>query len=129
MGSRVTLPEDLAAGWTDDTIGWYSSPPSQLHTPAIVWRPDQPFITPEGGTFETVTEQWLAVSVVAVGDEATAMNRLAAVVFALLAYIDPHPSAIWDRVDGPYLDDTTGTPVLTAAAHISRPIDLGGQTP
>lgn len=125
----MTFLEYLADVWNptgDLTAGalFYPYPPSALVAPAVVARPDNPWIEPD--EWCTFRERWLLIAVVSAADPPSLMARLeelAVYVVDLVAATAPVTGAAWDRTDTPFLDETLGVPLMTAAAHITRPHD------
>jgi len=93
----------------------YPAPANQIKPPAIVLRPDDPWIKP-GPALGTLSEAWLAIAVVPAGDPRSGMDTLHTL---LLDVIDGLPPA-WALTDTgrPVVDESTGTPMLAAAARL-----------
>jgi hypothetical protein len=118
MADRVTPGEELAAVLVPlmPAVNVYGAPPAMLKAPALVLRPDEPWIRP-GRALGALTEQWLAVAVAPAGDPRSGMDTLRSI---LLGLIDALPAGWALRDTGrPIIDESTGAPVLAAAARLT----------
>lgn len=108
------LAEVLEAALPDVNV--YAAPTLSIRAPAVVLRPDEPWLRP-GRALGQLTEGYLAVAVAPAGDPRSGMDTLRS---TLLAVIDELPEG-WSLRDvgRPLLDESTGTPVLAAAARLS----------
>lgn len=97
-------------------VNVYAAPTLQIKAPALVLRPDEPWIR-LGPALGTLSENWLAVAVAPAGDPRSGMNTLHTI---LLEVIEALPAG-WSLRDvgRPLLDESTGMPVLAAAARLS----------
>lgn len=96
----------------------YSTPPQQIITPAVVIRPDDPWITPSGGGFTYWVERYVAICVVSSSDPESAIGALYDLVSAV---VDSTEAEGWafESVAAPVIDETTGSPLLAAAVRLS----------
>lgn len=99
-----------------EDVNVYAAPTNSVKAPAVVLRPDDPWIRP-GPALGTLTEGWLAVAVAPAGDPRSGMDTLHTI---LLGVIDALPEGWSIRdVGRPLVDESTGVPVLAAAARLS----------
>lgn len=117
---------------TDELLPWeefasrldgpnvYPAPPSQLVPPAIVLRPSEPWIVPEGMGWDR--ENYVAVCVVSASDPASGLRALYELVRTVVNATDDAFSL--GSVGSPVIDESTGTPVLAATVSIThrRPV-------
>lgn len=98
----------------------YPAPPSQVHPPAIVLRPSDPWVEPEGMGWDR--ENYMAVCVVSASDPASGLRTLYELVGSVIAATDD--AFAFASVNSPVIDDSTGTPVLAATVNLihRRPV-------
>lgn len=94
----------------------YPAPPSQVATPAIVLRPDVPWIIPD--TFGWDKEAYVAVCVVNASDPRSGMTELYGLVQIVMAACDDAFSFV--EAGTPVIDETTGTPLLAATVRVTH---------
>lgn len=118
MADRVTPAEELAPILEEALPGAnvYPAPTSSVKAPAIVLRPDEPWIRP-GRALGQLSEQWLAVAVAPAGDPRSGMDTLRSLLLGVIEAL-PDGWALRD-VGRPLVDETTGVPVLAAAARLT----------
>lgn len=114
----MTPGEGLAAVLEGELVdvNVYAAPTLSVKAPAIVLRPDDPWIRP-GPAFGTLTEGWLAVAVAPAGDPRSGMDTLHTLLLGVIEAL-PDGWALRD-VGRPLVDESTGVPVLAAAARLS----------
>lgn len=97
-------------------VNVYPAPASSIKAPALVLRPDEPWLRP-GRALGQLTEGWLAIAVAPAGDPRSAMDTLRT---TLLVVIDELPDG-WAllEVGRPLVDESTGSPMLAAAARLT----------
>lgn len=86
----------------------YLAPANQIVAPAIVLRPDTPWM--EQSRFCAELERYVAICVVSAstpGDGIALLRTLSLAILSALA-----PPWDWESVDGPVIDESTGTPFL-----------------
>ena len=94
----------------------YPAPVTSIKAPAVVLRPDDPWIRP-GPALGTISEGWLAIAVAPAGDPKSGMDTLRSL---LLGTIDALPAGWALRDTGrPIIDESTGIPMLAAAARLT----------
>lgn len=94
----------------------YPAPAQSIKAPAIVLRPDDPWIQ-LGRTLGAISEGWLAIAVAPAADPVSGMDTLRSL---LLATIDALPDGWQLRDTGrPIVDESTGVPMLAAAARLT----------
>lgn len=99
----------------DAGVNVYDSPPSVLSAPAVVFRPDSPWMAPS--SWCTVAGRWLALACVAVSADPLwdALEDLAA---AVVDVAGDNPAWRWSTTDPPVLDESTSSALVIAAIHI-----------
>lgn len=114
----MTPGEELAAALELELVevNIYPAPTLSVKAPAIVLRPDEPWFRP-GPAFGTLTEAWLAVAVAPAGDPRSAMDTLHTLLVNVIEAL-PDGWALRD-VGRPLIDESTGVPVIAAAARLS----------
>jgi hypothetical protein len=96
-------------------VNVYASPATSIKAPALVLRPDDPWIVP-GPALGALTEAYLAIAVAPAGDPRSGMDTLRTI---LLEAIEALPPDWAHRSTGrPVLDESTGVPMLAAAARL-----------
>jgi hypothetical protein len=94
----------------------YPAPVGSIKAPAVVLRPDDPWIRP-GPAMGTLTEGWLAIAVAPAADPRSGMNTLYSL---LLGVVDALPAGWALRDTGrPIVDESTGVPMLAAACRLT----------
>ena len=94
----------------------YAAPGSSIKAPAVVLRPDDPWIRP-GPALGMLSEGWLAVAVAPAGDPKSGMDTLRSL---LLGVIEALPEGWQLRDTGrPIVDESTGVPMLAAACRLT----------
>jgi hypothetical protein len=111
----MTPWETFASRLTGATATIYPAPPSQVATPAIVIRPDVPWIVPD--SFAWDKEAYVAVCVVLASDPRSGMRDLYALVQAVMAATDDEFAFV--EAGSPVIDETTGTPLLAATVRLT----------
>jgi hypothetical protein len=102
-------------------VNVYPAPVSSIKAPAIVLRPDDPWIR-TGPSFATYTEGWLAIAVAPAGDPRSGMDTLRSMLYGV---IEALPAGWTLRDTGrPIVDESTGVPMLAAAARLSYAVDI-----
>lgn len=97
----------------------YPAPVQSIKAPAVVLRPDEPWIR-TGPAMGTLSEGWLAIAVAPAGDPRSGMDTIRSL---LLGIIDALPDGWYLRETGrPVVDESTGIPVLAAAARLTYAI-------
>jgi hypothetical protein len=114
----VTPGEELAAVLASALPDWnvYGALTSQVKAPALVLRPDEPWITP-GPSLGLLSERWLAVGAVPAADPVSGSRSLHAMLLEVIETL-PEGWALRD-VGRPLLDESTGVPFLAAAARLT----------
>ena len=118
MAHRVTPGEELAAVLvaSDYPANVYAYPAGSIKAPALVLRPDEPWMKP-GPALGLLSEGWLAVAVAPAGDPRSGMDTLRNL---LLELVDTLPAGWAFRETGrPIVDESTGIPMLAAAARLT----------
>ena len=102
--------EDLPSG-----LNLYSEPTEKIEAPAIVVRPDSPWMEPDRFCFDL--EHYSAICVVTAstpGDGIALLRTLSlAIIAALVAPWD------WVNVEAPLIDETTGVPFLANRVRLT----------
>jgi hypothetical protein len=99
-------------------VSVYFAPANQIVAPAVVLRPDNPWITPrDDGTFCFDHQRYVAIAVAKAATPRDAVQMMYAIARAV---IDNLPAG-WrfDSVSSPVLDESTGTAFLAASIRLS----------
>lgn len=97
-------------------VNVYATPTDKLRAPAVVIRPDDPWMIP-GPSLGALSERYLAILVVPAGSPA---DGLAAIHSMMLALIDALPADFALRDGGRMVvDESTGVPLLAAAVRLA----------
>jgi hypothetical protein len=98
---------------------YYVPPTGAIQTPAIVWRPTDPWIERQE-TYRQWVERYVAVCVVLGGPEA--VEKLYSMALAIKEAIDQDPALAswrWEGVGGIVETDQAGFTYLAAAVRLS----------
>lgn len=96
----------------------YSAPANQLVAPALVIRPDEPWITPrDEATFCFDHQHYVAVAVAVAATPSSAMGILYGIAQAVIQGLPE--GWRFDTLGGLVLDDSTGTAFLAAPIRLS----------
>jgi hypothetical protein len=112
--TAAALVAALEAHFTGSGVNVYPAPAKPITPPAVVVRTDQPWREPGG--LCPVRARWLAIAVVAAGTD-----PLWPAAESLVAGIEAAAQEAgwrWTGTDPPYLDESTGAPLLAAAVHV-----------
>ena len=101
----VTLPTGVSI---------ISGPTSQLKPPAVVIRPDNPWLVPS--KFCADEQRYVAIAVVTASTPADGVRKMYAIVKAIKNAVAGSWS--WESVTAPVIDETTGTPFLAASVRL-----------
>lgn len=104
----------LVAGGLEANV--YPAPMQSIKAPAVVLRPDDPWIRP-GPALGTLSEGWLAIAVAPAADPKSGMRTLRDLLGEVLAML-PEGWALRDT-GRPVVDESTGVPMLAAAARLT----------
>lgn len=102
---EVTLP---------DGVSIINGPISQLKPPAVVIRPDQPWLLPSAMCADE--QRYVAIAVVSASTPADGVRKLYAIVKAIKNAVSGAWS--WESVSAPVVDETTGSPLLAASVRL-----------
>jgi hypothetical protein len=110
--------DDLATALEGAELGAnvYPAASDQIRAPAIVIRPDDPWITP-GPAFGGLTEHYLALAAAPAGDPISAQSTIHGLVTGIVDAL-PDGFALVD-VGAIALDESTGTPLLAARVRLA----------
>lgn len=110
--------DDLAAVLADvelpDGVSIISGPTSQLKPPAVVIRPDQPWLMPSAMCSDE--QRYVAIAVVTASTPSDGVRKLYAIVKAIKNAVSGAWS--WESVSAPVVDETTGVPLLAASVRL-----------
>ena len=120
------IPSDelVEALLSDDLLGAnvYPAPAEQIAAPAVVLRPDEPWITkgrPE-------VERYAAVAVVTASSPAQGIAELHRIVHRVMADALSLSGWAWVEVGTAIIDESTGTPFLAARVRLEYRECSGG---
>jgi hypothetical protein len=93
-------------------------PAPQLKPPALVLRPDNPWLIPS--QYCADEQRYVAIAVVTASTPASGVRKMYAVIKALLPLLGNTdlPGWSWESVSAPVIDETTGTPLLAASVRL-----------
>lgn len=105
MGEFLALMEDVDL---PEGTSIYTVPDSKISPPAIVLRPDTPWIEQSGYCYDE--EHYLAIAVVQASTPSDGIPLLRSMTLAIIGALTPP----WDWVsaDGPVVDNSTGIEYL-----------------
>lgn len=111
--------EDLAAklaaiGELDPDMSIITGPAPQLKPPAIVLRPDNPWLVPKGYCQDE--QRYVAIPVVTASTPADGVRKIYLAVLAIKNALTDAWS--WESVSAPLIDETTGVPLLAASVRL-----------
>lgn len=116
MSPWDALAELLAGAETGANV--YPAPPNQVVSPAIVIRPDEPWVEP--GRFRANVERYAAVCCANPADLPSAYETCRRLALAVVdAVLGAGGSWAWSSTSTPVLDQSTGAPVLAAVVHLT----------
>lgn len=122
----MSLPSDelAAALLADGTLGAnvYAAPAEQIAAPAVVLRPDEPWITkgrPE-------VERYAAVAVVTASSPAQGIRELHRIIHHIIDAAVPLEGWGWAEVGAAIIDESTGSPFLAARVRLEYRECTGG---
>lgn len=102
-----------------DAVSIYPGPAAQLVTPAIVLRPDEPWIE-DGDRFCAYLEHYVAIAVVSAASPEDGVASLYAIIHGIFTAIDESQSGwSWVTAGLPIIDETTGTAFLAAPVRLN----------
>lgn len=112
----VAFVEAFVQAYPD--VNGYPTPHELIQTPAVVLRPDAPWIAREGYADH---ERYVAVCVVSAGDTVSGTASLHDMIHGVAATADALANAGWSFTDAgrAVVDESTGTPFLAAAVRLS----------
>lgn len=99
-----------------DAFNVYPTTIEQLEVPALVLRPDEPWIERSGAGYDL--ERYVAVAVAPVGDPHSSSIELHRLVHAVADACDQVSGWAWDRSGRIVVDEGTGVPFLAAAVRL-----------
>ena len=110
--------DDLAALLADvdlpEGMSVISGPAAQLKPPALVLRPDNPWLVPSA--FCNDEQRYVAIPVVSASTPAAGVRKIYAAVKAIKNALTGAWS--WESVSAPVIDETTGVPLLAATIRL-----------
>jgi hypothetical protein len=112
-GELKTLIEGLAG--MPDGLNVYAAPSEKIKAPAVVIRPDTPWLAPSRFCFDE--ERYAAVAVVSANTPEDGIAMLRSVLLKIVEAL-PSPWA-WEQAEGPVIDETTGVPFLAARLRLT----------
>jgi hypothetical protein len=89
-------------------------PTSQLKAPAVVIRPDEPWLVPS--KFCADEQRYVAIAVVTASTPSDGVRKLYAVVKAIKNAVSGAWS--WEAVSAPIIDQSTGTAFLVSSVRL-----------
>lgn len=108
---------DALREFLDGSANVYAAAGTQIAAPAIVLRPDDPWIVPDG--FAWNKETYVAVCIALASDPASSIATLYRLVRSVIAATaDAEGFALVD-VSGPVVDESTGGPFLAARVRLA----------
>ena len=97
-----------------DGLNIYPAPEQNIVAPAVVIRPDTPWLAPDRFCFDM--ERYAAVVVVTASTPADGIALLRSMLLLIIgALVSPWD---WEQADGPVVDETTGVPFLAARLRL-----------
>jgi hypothetical protein len=114
VSTGAELAAALAAAFTGSAVSVYVQPAKPIVPPAVVIRADIPWRAPSG--LCPVTARWLAIAVV--GAAADPLWPQIETIAADIETAAQEAGWRWTGTDPPYLDESTGAPLLAAAVHV-----------
>lgn len=113
LAEALEASEAIPAG-----VSIYPGPASQLVVPAIVIRPDEPWI--EEDRFCDFLEHYVAIAVVSASSPEDGVASLYAIIRGIFTAIDEADSGwSWVNAGLPVIDETTGTAFLAATVRLN----------
>lgn len=110
--------DDLAAKLADVDLpagmSIITGPAAQLKPPAVVLRPDNPWLVPS--KFCADEQRYVAIPVVSASTPADGVRKIYAAVKAIKNALTESWS--WESVSAPIIDETTGVPLLAASVRL-----------
>jgi hypothetical protein len=106
----------IEADGLPDGVSFYSGPTNQVVPPAIVIRPDEPWITQDPSTFCHDTQNYVAVLVVSASSPVDGIGTIYEMALAVVAALPEGWS--WSTVGIPVIDESTGTAFLAAPLRL-----------
>lgn len=110
--------DDLAAKLADvdlpSGMSIITGPAAQLKPPAVVLRPDNPWLVPS--KFCADEQRYVAIPVVSASTPADGVRKIYAAVKAIKNALTESWS--WESVSAPIIDETTGVPLLAASVRL-----------
>lgn len=117
--SKALADRLWASGDIPQGVSVYPGPASQLVPPAIVIRPDEPWIE-DGGSFCDYLEHYVAIAVVSASSPEDGVASLYAIIRGIFTAIDEADSGwSWVNAGLPVIDETTGTAFLAATVRLN----------
>ena len=112
-------PEDLTAVLADadgfEGINLYSAPVETIAAPALVIRPDTPWLEPD--RFCADVEHYLALVAVPASYPQDGISLMRSVTLAMIRALPE--GWVWVSTDGPVIDETTGSPFLVNRTRLT----------
>lgn len=112
------LPSTLPTG-----VSVYDSPTPQLVPPAVVIRPDNPWVeTPsrgDGGGFCFDRQRYVAVAVVTASTPSSGLRKLYAILWGIRQTLDALAGWEWISMGAPVIDESTGSAYLAAPVRLT----------
>ena len=110
--------DDLAAKLADVDLpagmSIITGPAAQLKPPAVVLRPDNPWLVPS--SYCADEQRYVAIPVVSASTPADGVRKIYAAVKAIKNALTESWS--WESVSAPIIDETTGVPLLAASVRL-----------
>lgn len=118
----MAIPTEAFGDHLEDTlptgVNVYRAPANQIVAPAVVLRPDNPWITPQDeATYCFDHERYVAIAVCRAATPKDALAMMRTIALNIIANLP----AGWrfDTMSAPVLDETTGTAFLAASLRLS----------
>ena len=118
----MAIPTEAFGDHLEDTlpagVNVYRAPANQIVAPAVVLRPDNPWITPQDeATYCFDHERYVAIAVARAATPKDALAMMRRIALNIIANLP----AGWrfDTMSAPVLDETTGTALLAASLRLS----------
>jgi len=112
--------EDLAALIADiagmpDGLNIYSAPTESITAPALVIRPDTPWLSPDRFCFDL--ERYAVIGVVTASSPADGISLLRSMLLKVIEALESPWG--WTQAESPIVDETTGVPFLAARLRLT----------
>lgn len=109
----------------DESLGAnvYRAPESQIVAPAIVFRPDEPWMVKA----RPITERYAAIAVVTASTPKDGLAELHRLVHRVLVAVSSAEGWGWYEVGTVILDESTGSPFLACRVRLGLQDCTGGE--